>query len=152
MNIHSVDILYIQYKDDMINDKFKIEKIVYILNGNKLLMKDYIYKNKKLIHALDLLEEKYRSETDVDRSRTYFNKIKPEVETYLKLLEEWGELAHPLSKKGLLAIFPQQIDATIDNMRVLIMHSYYKDVRKRRYMEMKQSCYYVFTQSIDGKD
>lgn|SRR5699024_4843228 len=152
MNIHSVDILYIQYKDDMINDKFKIEKIVYILNGDKFLMKDYIDKTKKLIHALDLLEEKYRSETDVDRSRTYFNKIKPEVETYLNLLEEWGELAHPLSKKGLLAIFPQQIDATIDNMRVLIMHSYYKDVRKRRYMEMKQSCYYVFTQSIDGKD
>src|SRR5699024_3859619 len=152
MNIHSVDILYIQYKDDMINDKFKIEKIVYILNVDKFLMKDYIYKTKKLIHALDLLEEKYRSETDVDRSRTYFNKIKPEAETYLKLLEEWGELAHPLSTKGLLAIFPQQIDATIDHMRVLIMRSYYKDVRKRSYMEMKQSCYYVFTQSIHGKD
>src|SRR5699024_2651346 len=118
-----------------------LKKIVYILIGDYLIMKDYIYKTKKLIHALDLLEDKYRSETDVDRSRSYFNNIKPEVETYLNFLEEWGELAHQLSEQGLLTIFPQQIDATIDNMRALIMHSYYKDVRKRRYMEMKQSCY-----------
>src|SRR5699024_9551180 len=129
MNIHSVDILYIQYKDDMINDKFNIEKIVYILNGDKFLMKDYIYKTKKLIHELDLLEEQYRSETDVDRSRTYMNKIKHEVETYLKLLDKWGEVTHTLSKNVLLAIFPQQLDASTDNMRALIMLIYYKDVR-----------------------
>ena len=115
-------------------------------------MEDYINETKQLIHALDLLEAEYRSETDVDRSRSYFNKIKPEVDKYLLLVEGWGGYAHQLSEKGLLTIFPQQIDATVDNMRNLIMHSYYKDVRKRRYMEMKQSCYYVFTQSIDDKD
>lgn len=151
MNIHSLDILYIHYKDDMIIDKFNVDKLRLYFKWGKV-MKNYIGKTKQLIHALTLLEDIYRSETIVERSRSFFNEIKPEVEKYLTLIEAWGEHSHQLFEKEMLEIFPQQIDATVDNMRVLIMHSFYKDVRKRRYMEMSQSCYYVFTQSIDGKE
>ncbi len=114
-------------------------------------MRNFIKKTKNLINALTVLEEIYRNEVVVERSRSYFYEIKPEVDKYFDLIDTWGELAHQLFGEGMLAVYPQQIDATVDNMRVLIMHSYYKDVRKRRYMEIRQSCYYVFTQSIDGE-
>lgn len=104
---------------------------------------------KQLIEALTSLEEIYRSEVDVERSREFFNEIKPEVEVYLSLLEKWGEMARQLSVVGEIQVFPQQIDATVDNMKALIMHSFYKDVRKRRYMEIKQACYYIFMQSME---
>lgn len=127
---------------------FRLKRNVKI--GDKDLMKNYIEQTYKLIDTLTSLEEVYRSEEEVERSREFFNEIKPKVESYLILLESWGKATHQLASAGKLQVFPQQIDATIDNMKALIMHSFYKDVRKRRYMEIKQACYYIFMQSIEG--
>ena len=112
-------------------------------------MSDYIRYTKQLIKALTTLESIYRNDLPVERSREFFNKIKPEAEQYLVLLSDWEKQARLLTQKGVLKIFPQQIDATVDNMKALIMHSYYKDVRKRRYIEIKKSCYYIFTESME---
>lgn len=105
---------------------------------------------EQLIEHLKSLEETYLEEGTVERSGPFFRYVKKETEDVFKLLDAWEGTALRLSEEGRAAVFPQQIDATIDNMKALIMHSYYKDVRKRRYMEIQKACDYVFNQSIKG--
>src|SRR5690625_2675313 len=103
----------------------------------------------RLIKALPELEETYRDEEKVERKREIFEHVRKATEEYFTLLDAWEESAHILSKEGRILVFPQQIDATKENMQALIMHSHYKDVRKRKYMEILQACHYIFTQSLE---
>ena len=72
--------------------------------------------------------------------------MKQEVDPVLDLLDEWEQGSLKLIDNGATSLHPQQIDSTRENMRTLLLHSYYKDVRKRRFMEMYKSCYYIFKQ------
>lgn len=107
---------------------------------------------KRLIQALPELEETYRNDVKVERSKEFFNDVKEQTMEYFSLLDAWEESAYKLVREGRIDIFPQQIDATKENMQALMMHSYYKDVRKRKYMEIKQACHYIFMQSLEVKD
>lgn len=103
----------------------------------------------EMIQALESLELIYRNEEEVNRDRDFFNYVKQETKTYFTLLENWKTLALNLSMERKISIVPAQIDATVDNIKALILHSYYKDVRKRQYMNIKKSCNLVFIQSLD---
>ncbi len=112
-------------------------------------MQDFKQLTEQLIHALELLESIYRNEEEVKRDRTFFLHVKRETTDYFNWLENWKTAALDLAFERKITVHPGQIDATVDNMKALIMHSYYKDVRKRRYMDIKNSCSLVFLQSIE---
>jgi|SRR5690625_2127450 len=104
---------------------------------------------EQLIQLLDTLEETFREEREVERDRNYFHYVKNETNDYFILLDEWEKAALALAEEGRTKVYPEQISTTIENMKTLIMHSYYQDVRKRRYMEIKKSCHYIFILSIE---
>lgn len=101
------------------------------------------------MNTLSDLETVYRNEKEVERNRTFFSHVKTETEALFSLLDVWEKKATQLAQEKRISIFPQQVTATTDNMQALIMHSYYKDVRKRRYMEIQQACQYIFSQCIE---
>lgn len=103
---------------------------------------------KDLMNVLPSLEAIYRDEKEVERSRSYFSHVKSETETLFNLIDTWEEEATILVENKELSIFKEQITATKENMQALIMHSYYKDVRKRQYMEIIQACDYIFSQCM----
>ncbi|MDY0405731.1 DUF1798 family protein [Virgibacillus sp. 179-BFC.A HS] len=61
-----------------------------------------------------------------------------------QLLEQWETNALAAVKEKKANVHPQQIISTRENMGLLLMHSFYIDIRKRRYMEIYYSCMYVF--------
>lgn len=98
-----------------------------------------------LIEYVGQLEQTFQKETNVSYdSREMFEHVRRETEPIFETLETWETLTLDSIKRGDLSSSTQMIESTVDNMRQFIMHSYYKDVRKRRYMEMKRSLLYVF--------
>lgn len=96
----------------------------------------------------DLLKaglDRYERKEPVDRkNRESFLKVKQETEPIFQLIHLWEETVEKEIHR--LPVFPNQIKNTRDNMELLLMHSYYKDVRKKRFMELYHSIRYVFNQ------
>lgn len=87
--------------------------------------------------------------------REQFMKMKQKTTAIYELLEAWETHALKLIQAGQLNIIPQQIIAAKENIELIIPHSYYKDIRRRRYMEYNRSCHYIFNQllaEIEEKD
>lgn len=72
-----------------------------------------------------------------------FSVVKEETTPIFKLLEIWEESATSFVQDHKLKVFFPQIIATKENIEVLMLHSYYKDLRKRLYMERYNSVLYV---------
>lgn len=105
---------------------------------------------KKLKHYLHSLKEKFennqppKSVNDME----FFLKMKKETAPIYDLLEKWEDTTLHLIKKRKLNVHPHQIKSTKENMELLILHSYYVDARRRRYMELNHSCIYIFDQLL----
>lgn len=98
-----------------------------------------------LIDYVELLEQTFNQNEEVSiQSRSAFEYVKKETEPIFSTLENWEKLTIAEINKGQLMMPITIIESTVDNMKAFIMHSYYKDVRKRRYMEIKRSILYVF--------
>ncbi|WP_017187406.1 DUF1798 family protein, partial [Alkalibacillus haloalkaliphilus] len=69
-----------------------------------------------------------------------FNQVKAETLPLFEKIEKWEEEAQAIVHK--IAIFPNQIKNTKDNLEIMILHSYFHDVRKKRFMELYQSVMY----------
>ncbi|GEN45119.1 hypothetical protein AHA02nite_08950 [Alkalibacillus haloalkaliphilus] len=69
-----------------------------------------------------------------------FNQVKAETLPLFEKIEKWEEEAQAIVHK--IAIFPNQIQNTKDNLEIMILHSYFHDVRKKRFMELYQSVMY----------
>lgn len=83
------------------------------------------------------------------RDHGFFSFVKTQTEPIHILLAEWEEKAlHTLKQRQGIHVYPQQIISSKENMRLLIMHSYYIDTRKRIYMEMYKSVQYVLDQLL----
>lgn len=100
----------------------------------------------ELLRYLDISRERFLSNEKPDENREFFLKVKEEADPVFDMLDEWEEGSLKLASAGTTELHPQQIDSTKENMRTLLLHSYYRDVRKRRFMEMYKSCYYIFNQ------
>lgn len=74
----------------------------------------------------------------------FFESVRQEIDPFYDLIDQWEIAAKQLVKERKITIFPPQIDATVKSLRAIALHSYYIDVRKRRYMNIKKSCDYVF--------
>ncbi|UUI38065.1 DUF1798 family protein [Oceanobacillus oncorhynchi] len=101
---------------------------------------------EKLNHHLETLRERFeKSEAPSDRKdRSFFNMVKAETAPIYDLLESWERDASAAVKERKASVHPNQVQSTRENMELLLMHSYYLDVRRKRYMELYTSIRYVF--------
>jgi hypothetical protein len=115
--------------------------------GVTMLLIEYTVQLKEYLQQLkDLFEENNPPEDR--RDKEYFEMVKEKTLPIYELLSKWEELALKIIKESKISVHPNQIVSTRENMELLLMHSYYIDVRRRRYMELNQSVLYVFDQLI----
>lgn len=102
----------------------------------------------RLKAILNKLSEKYhKSEPPKNRRDTqFFSYVKEETAPIFSLLDEWEQACLNAFENQSINVFPGQIQSTKENMELIIMHSYYKDIRKKRYMSYIQSIEFVFDQ------
>lgn len=107
-------------------------------------------KTKLLLQHIARLKEFFElGEPPKDvRDKAFFLQVKEETEPIYKLLEEWEEETLHAIKNREISLHPQQIISTKENLELLIMHSYYKDLRRRRYNEYYKSIQYILEQII----
>lgn len=98
-------------------------------------LSDYLYRLKNIYE-----ENEKPDKTDA----AFFETVRQEINPYYELIDQWEVAAKQLIKERKIKIFPPQIDATVKSLRAIALHSYYIDVRKKRYMNIKKSCDYVF--------
>src|SRR5690625_219055 len=110
-----------------------------------MLKTDMYRLTKDLISRLDYLQTLFDDKTrDINHSEPYFRFVKEDSQEVFKTLNQWEKLVLDAIDSGSISIPQQLIESTIDNMNAFIMHSYYQDIRRRKYIEMKKSCLYVF--------
>lgn len=86
------------------------------------------------------------------RDRDFFQVVKKETTPIYEALEQWEEAVLVLVKERRVNVHPQQVTATRENMELILMHSYFMDARRKRYMELYNSVSYVFDQIINEMD
>lgn len=100
--------------------------------------------NRLIIYLKDLNNRFHTEEPPPSMSdRSFFEKMKKETTPIYKTLEEWTDLAQSAIQNSKITLHPQQIQSTKENIQLIILHSYYIDVRKRIYMEYYQSSIYI---------
>lgn len=103
---------------------------------------------ENLIIQLERLKARFEEGNKPDTNRDYFMYVKKETEPIFQMLEEWETLAVDWINQKPRLVYVNQINATTKSMKALLLHSYYIDVRKRRYMEIYKSCRYIFNQLL----
>ena len=113
-------------------------------------MKNILTTTISLRETLDILKNNFEV-ADPPKShndRAYFLEMKKETEPIYFALQDWQAFALEASQKREIPIYPNQIIATVENYELIIVHSYYLDIRRRKFMEYYNSCMYVFHQVI----
>ncbi|GGM23145.1 hypothetical protein GCM10011351_06240 [Paraliobacillus quinghaiensis] len=78
------------------------------------------------------------------RDKVFFEYVKEKTTPVFQLIEEWEVLASSYVKNREVNVHPQQVVSTKENLDLILMHSYYIDVKRKRYMELYRSVHYVF--------
>ncbi|HLR40907.1 MAG TPA: DUF1798 family protein [Virgibacillus sp.] len=105
---------------------------------------------EQLKQHLHYLKDKYENDTPPENKndKQYFIKVKEKTAPVYDLLEKWEEAALKVVKERKVNVHPHQITSTRENMELLLMHSYYVDARRKRYMELNHSILYIFDQLL----
>lgn len=104
----------------------------------------------KLKNELSFLQQKFETgeRNKNKRDRQYFEFVKSDSKLLFDLINKWHEKTIALMNSNNISLYEEQINSTKENFEMLILHSYYSDIRKRRYIEMNRSCIYVFDQLL----
>lgn len=115
-------------------------------------MKELRNQTKLLKQCLNKLRDRYENNTPPEhiRDKTFFLMMKEQTAEIYSLLENWTENALHIIKNEKINVHPHQIVSTQENVELLILHSYYIDARRRRYMELYNSSHYIFDQLLRG--
>lgn len=99
-----------------------------------------------LKNACFSLKEKFLTDQKPENKRDpqFFEMVRKETEPLFDLIHKWEEETLAAIKQRQFHVHPQQIIATKENFELILMHSYYIDVKKQRYMELYQAIQYVF--------
>ncbi|WP_277677955.1 DUF1798 family protein [Gracilibacillus dipsosauri] len=99
-----------------------------------------------LEEILSDLKEHYLANEKPENKRDpeFFQYVKEQTNPVFKEIEQWYQKAKAFVQNRSVSVHPQQIESTAENLRLLLLHSYYMDARKKRYMELFQSVTYVF--------
>lgn len=111
-------------------------------------MKSILTMSEELNKYLDKLAVRFQEDAIPIGDSEQFEKMKKETTPIFDLLEIWEESTLALIKQRELTLHPQQIIATKENYEMLLMHSYYKDIRIRKYNETNKSSHYILEQII----
>lgn len=103
----------------------------------------------ELVNILIECEKRFLSREKPKKSRAFFEAIRHELDEAFKKIDIWEKNALDVIDSYKLRVHPQQIQSTKENMEQIILHSYYVDLRKRRFMEMVKSCHFVFDQLMN---
>ncbi|GAB2574817.1 DUF1798 family protein [Gracilibacillus alcaliphilus] len=97
--------------------------------------------------ALAQLKQQYLTHKRPDNRRDpqFFELVKKETDPLFELVDKWYIEATNFVKNRDVRIHPQQIASTEENIKLLLLHSFYIDTPKSRYMELYQSVLYVFS-------
>lgn len=107
-------------------------------------------RTEQLLHNLVQLKEWHETHTAPEnkKDQAYFKFVKKETDPIFDQLDTWESEALELVKKRIIDVHPHQVASTKENMELLLLHSYYKDARRKRYMELYKSVRYIFDQII----
>lgn len=103
---------------------------------------------------VDKLKERYEENNPPEnkKDKQFFQMVKEYTNPIHKLLEQWEENSLRVVKERKVNIHPQQITSTRENMELLLMHSFYIDAKRKRYMELNHSIHYVLDQLLRELD
>lgn len=136
----------------MIYAKVKIYLVLLICYKDKggLFNMELKFQTELLKHHLEQLKEIYEANEPPENvsDKHFFLKMKESTGPIYDLLEEWEKQALALVKTRKVNVHPHQITSTRENMELLILHSYYVDARRKRYMELNHSSHYIFDQLL----
>ncbi|MFA1820748.1 DUF1798 family protein [Virgibacillus oceani] len=113
-------------------------------------MDDIIEQTEQLKKYVTGLKDRYKTSSPPEnrKDRQLFLRVKEETAPIYQLLESWEASALKLVKKRKINVHPQQVSSTSENMEMFIMHSYYIDVKEKRFMELHNSIIYIFDQLL----
>lgn len=99
---------------------------------------------------LNQLMQKYEENNPPEHmsDKAFFLRMKKETAPIYDLLEEWEVQALDQIKNRKMNVHPHQIVSTKENIELIILHSYYIDARRKRYMELNHSSHYIFDQLL----
>ncbi|MEC5422501.1 DUF1798 family protein [Virgibacillus sp. C22-A2] len=101
------------------------------------------------IHLIYFKDQYENSDPPQNRKdRDFFLKVKKETDPVYELIHEWEKAALKEVKERNVTVHPHQITSTRENMELLLMHSYYIDVKRKRFMELNNSISYIYDQLI----
>lgn len=114
------------------------------------LMIELIRQTEQLKQYLDALQVRYEENSPPEnlRDKSFFLMMKGDTKAIYELLESWEINALQVVKEQQINVHPHQIRSTKENMELLILHSYYVDARRKRYMELNHSSHYIFDQLL----
>ncbi|MGP4075287.1 YppE family protein [Halobacillus sp. K22] len=100
---------------------------------------------KDLKQLIDQLHIQFlETEGPVDKkNHAFFKKVKEETSPMFELNSRWSEEAEEYVKNRRASVHPNQIKSTNENIEMIILHSYYVDVHRKRFKELYQSVHYV---------
>jgi len=109
---------------------------------------ELIQQTAELKQDLDELKVRYEANNPPEtmNDTTFFLDMKAATEPIYSRLEEWETAALDVIKNRKINVHPHQIASTRENMELLILHSYYIDARRKRYMELNHSSHFIFDQ------
>ncbi|RFA37273.1 hypothetical protein CAI16_02005 [Virgibacillus dokdonensis] len=115
---------------------------------------DIKQQTNKLQQNLYQLKEKFEHTNPPEdrKDRALFLKVKEETTPIYQLLERWEKEALQLVQERKVNVHPHQIVSTRENMELLLLHSYYIDVKRKRYFELYKSIQYIFDQLMRELD
>ncbi|GAB4073609.1 hypothetical protein GCM10028778_11120 [Barrientosiimonas marina] len=106
---------------------------------------------RQLVEQLDQLKAIYEAnnppESKLDKA--FFEMVKKRTEPVYALLAEWEENALRAVKERKINMHPQQVSSTRENMELLLLNSYYVDVRRKQYMEFHHSIQFILDQLLN---
>lgn len=111
-------------------------------------MEELIRLTNNLKNELNSLQKMFKKtkEEEINRNRNYFEFVKRDSKPLFELIDMWYDKALHIVNNYDISVYDVQIKTTKENFEMIILHSYYGDVRRRRYVEMNRSCLYVFDQ------
>ncbi|SEN44351.1 protein of unknown function [Amphibacillus marinus] len=96
--------------------------------------------------AKDILKQHFLTSEQPEEKKdpVFFDFVKKKTEPLFDQIECWEEEALRLAKNREISVHPQLIQSTRENFELILMHSFYIDVKLQRYMELHQAIDYVF--------
>jgi|SRR5690625_2539999 len=99
--------------------------------------------NQLITYVNDLERVFHDSSLEPSHTKQYFTFVKKETEQLFSILKKWEQIVDELITAGYLTFPVSMLQATKQNITALIMNSYYKDVRRRKYKEINRSVIYA---------